>query len=340
MAEPSPSSTGRSSRSKFEEANQLKTVDRLVESSKKLHIFTVGKTGAGKSSLVKDLVGPSAQRKPVPKSGLRPVTLEAEAYDIFVGDVSVLVYDTRGLCDVSGEQHASETLDKIGEICNNDVHGLLLVCIDMHQRMDESTLKTLALIHRKFGKEIWRYAVIALTKADTYPTNEWLGEKSWWVRKRPILEEKFEAELHDAEVYLRSLFISTDADAGSENSIGLTREDFDELAIPFVPTSKLTNNEAMKRMEIVGHESWFDTLLVECVKRERGIALVKIHSQRLSRLPASVVEKRDPTGLFRKFVREVLKSVIGDILPSWRLYWSRYCQKEMVLPRFEKDTQK
>ena len=291
---------GRSSRRGFGGPNTdpQEIEERLVESSKRLHIFIVGKAGAGKTLLTVNLLGPSVQRlKTAPRPGWRAVSSE-DVYEISVGDVSVLIHDMPGYVVWSGVHFAlNKILDKIGQIISNDAHYVLLVCIDMHQRVDESIVETFALIHRRFGKEIWRYAVIALTKADLYPKKEWLEQKRWWERERPILEKKFAVEFDDVKRYWRSFFTSTGAYAGSEYRIGLTEKEFDDLAIPFIPTSILTSKDAMKRMVIVGHESWFDNLLVECaVRRERCIALVKLRSRRF------------------------LKAAIGDVLLEVRLH--------------------
>ena len=63
---------------------------------------------------------------------------------------------------------------------HNDASGVLIVYIPMHDRLVESAVETIATLHRKFGKEIWRYSVIALTKADQYPREDWLtGSKKW-----------------------------------------------------------------------------------------------------------------------------------------------------------------
>ena len=338
MAEAISSSAG-GLRFKELEHEALDKVLRLFQSSKSLFIFTVGKTGAGKSSLVGDILGPDAEKKPSPKRGMQPATMGAESFEIPVGDVSVKIYDTRGMFDGCGGNHESETLRQISQICRNDVHGVLLVCIEMHQRLDKSTLETLALIHKRFGKEIWRCAVIALTKADRYPTTEWLESKKWWQREEPILKKKFEEDLSAAKKYLKSLLTGS-RDVASECYIGLTEEEFEQLEIPILPASQLSS-DPMSRMEVVGHESWFDTLLVACCRREGGIGLVKIHSKRLSHLPKETVATLDPTGYFGQsliqFVREVMKSAFGKtaLIVAWKVYWSTYSSQLKERPRFE-----
>ena len=318
MAEATSSTAGREPGGS--EEDQRAAVLRLFESSKSLSILTVGKSGAGKSSLVGDLLGIDSNQKPPSRAGMEPVTTAIEHYEILVGDVAVKIYDTPGLFDVSGRSNESETLRTVGEFCNNDVDGVLLICIEMHQRVDKSTMETLALIHRRCGKEIWRFAVIALTKADRYPASVWLKSKRWWQREEPILEEKFKEDLAAAQDYLKSLFTSTDVT--SECCIGLTQEEFDDLAIPILPTSKLCY-KTMSAMEMVGQKSWFDKLLVECCKREGGMALMKIHSKRLWQLPKEVLVQLAPNGIFGPylvdFLRDVVSSLSGKTV-AWKMH--------------------
>ena len=250
---------------------------REAESAEKsLGIIMFGKPGAGKSTLVVSLLGSGAAKMPLIGSGMQPVTTATESYIVAVSDVrGVKIYDTRGIFDVSGGHHENETIRKVGEVCNNDcTGGVLLICIEMHERIDRSTMeRILALLHRTYLKRIWKVTVIALTKADRYPESEWLRSKKWYQSKQKVLKEKFEGALREARQYLRSLFTS--------DTVGMSEEEFDELAIPILPTSQLTT-DAMSKMEKVGYESWFDTLLETCCTRKQGAAFVKIHSKRLS----------------------------------------------------------
>ena len=78
------------------------------------------------------------------------------------------------------------------------VSGVLIVCIPMHERLDEAALETLAILHDKIGKDIWRYTVIALTKADEYPQAQWLESKKWFNKSAPIIKSEFEKYLKGA----------------------------------------------------------------------------------------------------------------------------------------------
>ena len=274
------------------EARPLLDHEQLKNS---LEIYVVGKPGTGKSSLVSDLLGPSATVKPNVATGMRPHTMEVTQYDIpLKGGISVSVYDTPGMYDAEHNRQEMSTIKLIGNVSNNDASAILLVCMKMHDRLDESAFKMIAAIekHKKqerFGiSPIWRYAVIALTEADCYPREDWLESKKWWEREERILKREFEKSLQDSKDYLRELFTRPEGKARPGCLIGMTEKEFDELDIPILPTSTLKH---MSKMRAVGQEYWFDYLLVECCKREQGMALVNIHSDRLAVLPGEIVRK-------------------------------------------------
>ena len=309
-----------------------------------LRIFTAGKAGAGKSSLVCDLIGPGAKEKPAIAAGWDPCTIKVREYEIPVATgVSVYVYDTRGMFDAVAGDHEDKTTDSIGEVCRNDASGVLIVCIPMHDRLDESAVETIASLHQKFGKEIWRYAVIALTKADQYPRDQWLsqGSKKWYKKTEPILKTEFENYLQKCKNSLRTIFTSSEAGARRRCYIGMTKEEYDKLEIPILPTSTLTR-DFVSKMRAVGHEYWFDLLLVECCKREQGMALVNIHSKRLNNLPDEILKLIDPNGVleprFLEFIQKLLKA-LGKKTPliiAWNLYHNyKYSHSVATAPRFE-----
>ena len=338
MAEARPTQYSSGQRIASEEL--VPRLEEMEKLGKSLSIFTVGKSGVGKSSLIRDLLGPNAKESPVVEDGMRPRTMTENEYVIPVGDgVSVNVYDTRGMFDGLDEHHEEKTTSLVGKVCHNDLNGVLLVCIEMHNRLDEGNIKTIALLHQKFGMDIWRFAVIVLTKADKYPEDEWLRSKKFYQRADPILKREFENRLQECKAYLEEIFTSTKA--GSQCYIGISQQEYDALKIPILPTSTL-NPKANKKMEAVGHESWFDMLLLECCKQEQGAALVRIHSKRLANLSRDIVDKLDPTNVlgaeFDVLIRSIVQSPFGKtaLVLAWKLYWLKYSHRVINAPRFEK----
>ena len=253
-----------------------------IERRNSLNIILVGNTGSGKSSLTNCLVGPVAENKPIAKPGWRPVTKKLEKYEIPIKDSKdafVYVYNLQSMFHSMSEDNEEEL---IGKMCTNDANSVLIVCIPMHNRFDESTLMTLQY---KFGKQhIWQYTVIALTKADQYPS-VWKDSIKWWERSAPILEKKFNEALSECREYLKEMFTQ----AKNERSRPwMTEEEFDD--IPIIPTSKLTR-DALFKMEDVRHQFWFEELLIKCCERVPGTAMINIHSERLAALSEETIQK-------------------------------------------------
>ena len=297
---------------------------------KTANIYTYGMGCSGKSSIVRELLGPKARKKPKVESGAKPVTLRKETYEIPVGDVVVNVCDTPGMFALNQERRDKETINDTAIVWLNDrFGGVLLVCIPMHTRMDKSTMQLIAhLSNNDIRKEIWQYVIVVLTKADEYPEREWLvnsrGRKS-----RLVLSEKFKETLDTANEELKAIFTSPD--------VGLTEKEF--LSIPILPTSQYTDNPiAMKKMEQVGFESWFDVLLLQCCKKDHGLGLLNIHKDRLANLrrdalvnagyPAHVAGKLVP------FIQKRLKEDIGylALIMQWKIYFKLVYSKRLIGP--------
>ena len=83
----------------------LKEAAQRLADEKSLSIFTYGETGVGKSSLVRDLLGPKAPRRPEVRSGTKSVTTETVNYNVDIGkDLFVNVYDTKGMFELFKEK--------------------------------------------------------------------------------------------------------------------------------------------------------------------------------------------------------------------------------------------
>ena len=116
-------------------------------------------------------------------------------------------------------------------------------------------------------------------------------------RKKPLKESKvaflrrrFDEELDEHRMMLKELFTRGNDKANPGCIIGLTPEQYDELKIPIIPTSEFTN-KALRRMDIVGHECWFDELLVECCARDNDVGVLAIHTEWMAHLPQKVIDR-------------------------------------------------
>lgn len=322
-------------------------VERLEARTNELAIFTVGRAGAGKTQLLCDILGSSlpATEKPKPATGMRPGTKQTTEYKIQVGRVNVSIYDTRGMWDACATGHEHQTATEIREkICNGQGNGILIVCLEMHERLNFDTIRTLSLIHTVCGEGIWRFAVIALTKADKYPSDRWLRTgiepRKWWHMfiTGPILRRHFLSCLENARNYIKEIFTSTTI--SNECQIGMSEDEFDRLNIPIVPTSTLDRREvtnAMDRMVTVGYEKWFDTLLTHCCTRETGLSLIDIHSSRCSFLSKSyrlpeIVDKEEYDEVYKIVASKVTQ---GVCFVTWKIYWTFYYSSRINnKPRF------
>ena len=246
---------------------------------KSFMIFTFGKTGSGKSSLGKAIVGVQEEAAPkdqdgwapneakatrsAPKDlyGWAPNEAKATRFRAIVDSVDVVVTDTPGLCDGLQSTNDEETVELMGDVLSNDCSGVIIICLEMHQRMDESTIKPLIDLHQKFGSGIWSHVIIALTKADRYEEDKWLKEKPSEKPKAEYLKCRFAKQVEDCKAYLKAIF--TEDRFKSMCRIGMTQSEYEKLQIPIVPTSQL-KKWTIKMMNKVGCKHWFDELLMHC----------------------------------------------------------------------------
>ena len=307
---------------------------------KSLTIFLFGKAGSGKSSLGKSIVGIDAEDGPIEFSGWASLKTKDTHFRMTVGNVDVTIVDTRGLCDGLEDANDFETVQQMGDVLNNDRSGVIIVCLEMHQRVDESTLKPLIFLHEQFGMAIWAHVIIALTKADRYEEGKWLDMCPRGKSKAEYLVCRFHDEVSICEDYLQAIF--TLDERKLKYRIGMTKREFEELQIPVIPTSQLRRME-MRKMDKVGHDYWFDELLLHCCARDKDAGIIQIHPERLANLPKEVLQKVDETLAKRAsaFVEWARKKRIDPSLLKyaavlvWSCYWISYYTKLTASPRFQ-----
>ena len=127
----------------------------------KFSLLITGKTGVGKSSLVNALVGAK-----VAKEGHKKVagTPEVTSYMVTIEKVNIRIWDSPGLEDGTGndETYLAEIESKITEKID-----LVIFCLKMDDtRLNSGDRGTLKRLTERFGKNMWKNAVIALTFAN------------------------------------------------------------------------------------------------------------------------------------------------------------------------------
>ena len=234
-------------------------------SPQSVSIITLGKTGSGKTSLASAIAGKSAEDQLQDKAGWKTDTRGNRSVCIQLDEVVINVVDTHGMRDTSQDTLDEETLEIVSKYINNETEGVIIVCIEMHQRVNESTLEILVQLDKKFGRDIWKHVVIASTKADRYEENKWLESKRFGKSSNTFLAEKFAEVIKEQKESLKEFFTALSDQVSPSCYLGMTEEEFDQLMIPIVPSSQLNELE-MNRMKQVGYGYWFDQLIVKCFR--------------------------------------------------------------------------
>ena len=253
-----------------------------------------------------------------------------------VGQVTLNIVDTHGMMDTSFDTYSEDIIKLAGAIATNDCKGLIIVCIKMYERVDESTLATLATLHKKYGESIWHHVIIALTNADRYEEHKWLKSKRFGTRKQQFLSDKFSSIVRECKDSIKEYFTADKMKVKESCYFGMMQPQFEMLEIPIIPTSQLDEYE-MSRMKQVGYQYWFDVLLIKCCQRLQGCGLIHIHKERLTRLPSELVVKEIGKEAFDKLKssRNKLAIILGAIMYHiWYKY--HYFKKSAILPRFER----
>lgn len=309
--------------------------EKISSISKSLDIFFIGKAGSGKSTLCGDILGPDAKHKPTGAMSPRPVTEDTESYQYpLKDDLLVTVYDTRGMLDGHAGGHEEKTIAQLIEVCNNDMmNGVVVVCIPMpyHGRIGAADLAPLSLLHKKVGKRVWDRTVIALTRADRYPKDDWLESKNILELEKTRLRRKFEDFLCETRDRLRECFTANEAKADPSCHIGMTEQEYDELKISILPTSTLKNVH-LQAMKLVGHATWFDKLLKELCMKEKGATIIRIHWKRLLNL-GEVADLVSVEHQFQPFMKSIVD--VPPLLMIWKMLCVPSIKQTINAPRFE-----
>ena len=279
---------------------------RRKEDALSVSMIMFGRVASGKTSLGSAIVGTYMD-----KTGWRSSASTRQVH-IQVGQGSVNVFDTPG--------ELTRFTDIDPKLFDSKI--VVIVCIDMNEQLNAYTLEALALLHKKFGWNIWFRVVIALTKADSYEKNKRFVSKSRFGSNRSVLTDRFAQELIKWKTGFKTFFT---------DEIGMTEEEVDDLQIPIVPTSQL-NKYALERMDQVGYGYWFDQLLIQCCQRVQGFRWLQIHRDRLSQLPPELVRQELGEDMYEEILSK--RSRFTDLIPN-RFRWQSYCTSVKTMPRFE-----
>ncbi len=146
-----------------EDKEEQSGIEQWVKESTEIRLMVTGKTGTGKSTLLNGIVGEKMFKE---GETLKPETLTVDSHQTRRAGVDIIVFDTPGLQDGSGNEQSY--LSAIKEKCV-DIH-LLLYCISMLETRSDLNAHNSAikLITKALGPTIWENAVIILTYANVF----------------------------------------------------------------------------------------------------------------------------------------------------------------------------
>ena len=125
-------------------------------------ILVIGETGAGKSTLINNLLG---QEVATVGHTLESETVEVKAHELSVEGVPVVVYDTPGMDDTNRDEDEEEHLEMMKSLLARRKIHLVIYCLKMTEtRMRRGIIQTFRQYH-KIGVP-WERTVITITFAD------------------------------------------------------------------------------------------------------------------------------------------------------------------------------
>ena len=316
------------------QASEVTTADtqHILEEAKReqvVNIAIIGKVGSGKTSIASAIVGRDTDGSCEGwESGTKQIRSD---FEMKVGQVTINIIDTRGTKDVVKDtrDHDKEIVEIAGEIVKTG-KGVILICIKMYERVDDSTLATLATLHKKLEITFWKHVIVALTFADRYEEHKWL-------KSNESLSKKFKEEVEKRKRLLKRYFTAANDEASPSCLIGMEDEDFDKLKIPVIPTSQLDKYET-DRMKKVGCGYWFDQLLIKCCQRVQGAGLIQVHEARLKKLPTELVKQELDGQAYEKLRKKQKIALVLGIIYTWYQEY-KYFKKVRTMSRFEEKPQ-
>jgi len=136
----------------------------VLQSSNKISILIVGKTGTGKSSLVNGLIGKKVADEGVGLS-TSGITQQVNAFHTRVKDVKITIFDSPGLQDGSGMEDTY--LEEMKMKCRNfDLMIFAIRITDSKFVPNNPDAIAMKKINTTFGSSVWKKSIVVLTCAD------------------------------------------------------------------------------------------------------------------------------------------------------------------------------
>ena len=181
------------------EGMDLDKAFELIYEKKKLKILVCGKTRTGKSTLLNTLLGQTVFETGGPATRtVDPVTTELKSVHTNIQDVLLEIFDSPGLqgCTDNDRKYLDDMHKKCKDFC------LILYCIDMTiVRWNDKDIKTIELLTKTFGQEMWKKAILVLTKANMVkPATSGVDEHTHCKTTFETFEDEFKKRLTQLNV--------------------------------------------------------------------------------------------------------------------------------------------
>lgn len=144
--------------------------------------------GSGKSALVNNIMGKKvAEERASAFNGPSTMT----KHSMMIGDYDVTIYDTPGFRQRVYTSSDEEVIEEISEPVNSD-SSVLMLCIPMNQQQPSTDdVQTICKVTEKFGTNVWKNGIIALTFANEVKPGEFKKKLSdWTIILRNVLKRE------------------------------------------------------------------------------------------------------------------------------------------------------